>query len=129
MAAFLGGLIGFAFAKLAIAGVHGTSGGIVLAAVIYSVLSKLADLVLTHSSLEENDWFDPGLLWLFTAIVSFVLLVPVSAVIAPEYAVSGVLANLGAIVSVYVGETLVSRASPWGGIPAELREKLGSRHD
>lgn len=125
-APFLGGVLGFGFAKLLIPGVHGTAVGIALAGLSYSFLSKAIDQVLTRSSIEEQEWFDPLVLWFATLIVSVVLLVPASAFIAPNYDVQGVLGNVVTIVLVYVADTLVSRASPWGGVPPEVLEEIRS---
>jgi hypothetical protein len=124
---FLGGLLGFGFAKLVLPGAHGTTAGIALAATAYALLGKLIDIVLTRSSTDEHEWIDPLLLWFSTMIISVVLLVPAAALLAPGYELDGVIANLVAIVLVYAADSLVSRASPWGGVSPEVREQLRPR--
>src|SRR3954454_24158296 len=89
---FLGGVLGFGFAAVLITEAHGTALGIVLASGVYALLLKGVDQVLLRMSTDEQEWIDPLLLWFLTLVVSAVLIAPVSAIVAPQYEIHGVLA-------------------------------------
>ena len=118
----LGGLLGFGFATVLLDSAAGTGGGIVAAALIYALLGKVIDIVLQSASSavktdddeDGEEVFDSALIWVLTLLATVVLVVPVSALLAPNYALHGFLTNAVTVVLVYGADMLVGYASPWG---------------
>jgi hypothetical protein len=114
----LGSVVGFGVATLILGGASGTVAGIGAVAVIneagFVVTGKGFDLSRVRApweTEEEHVW--RGCLWILSAAGWLAIGVPVSAYLAPDYALHGVVANVITIALVPGASYAVYKASPW----------------
>jgi hypothetical protein len=104
---FLSGMLGFGVAATVGHGVNGRFGGVIAAATTALVLETGVGRLL------DMNWNGALGSWCLLSFVWFLISVPLAAYIAPGYEVTGVTANVGAILLVYGSSWLIWRASPW----------------
>lgn len=107
VSSLLGGVLGFGVASVIVPGASGTVAGIGAAAAAMTLLDELVGRLL------DMDWSGAVGSWCLVMIFWLPLSVPVAALIAPDYRVSGVVANLATMLLVFVAGLIAWRASPW----------------
>jgi hypothetical protein len=111
---FVAGVLGFGAAVVLIGGASGRPVGVIVCAALYATSGAFVDLAMRAAPVGDvTDRCFAKALWVIASVLWLVVVVPLAALIAPDYRLNGAFANLATIVIVMIADSAVGRASPW----------------